>query len=683
LTLTISLFHFMARIPVVSTSRILSIFLCLLLGGALRSGMAQSDIRYQAGAEKMFSDALALYTRGEYKDAARVFGELLVMFPRSHRETAARVMKGKALLLAGEYGEAERTLASFSEQFPSSSYRADADYTLGLVSLYRQKPERAVEFFLGALRKAEPSNNELRKRIVAALDSTVESFITIPPLQRLIAESPDGEGKELLLLKLGEKQIAAGDIAGATATLDSLKKNYPRSVFVDRHWSLQKKLLEPRAVKIGLLLPLMKRVDASAAKEREVGVGLYEGIQLAYEEFLQRGKATRPVSLEVKDSERDASVAAEAVKELCADPGVICIIGPPYSNAAFAVAYHVNTNGVPMVTPTANANGIAATGPYVFQANPDFRTRARAMAQYAVLKLRMLRLGILSPNETNSKLMAETFAAEVRRLGASVIATEFYEPGATNLMNQLVGLRKKGNEAGAQPFLFFGTSVNKREIARLVRLGVSPKLLDSLLATKAVVNATWLLGDNARELLDAEGIPHRVGDPRVDSLERPVTAIQGLYCPISSSEEIGIVSSQVAFANLQTKILGSGEWNNERELNAHRRYCEGVVFEADTYIDVSDPAYADFVRRFSTRFGKRPSRYAVFGYDVGKSVFSLLEQGALSRVQLRDALEAMPTLQTLHAKLSFGLHRVNPWLHILEYSGGIIRRVDELSAEQP
>lgn len=673
----------MSFLSIVTTSRVLAIVACIVGVGAFTVGAGQTGIRYQAGAEKMFTDALALYTRAEYKEAARVLNELLVMFPRSHRETAARVMKGKALLRAGAYAEAEQTLAQFLTQFPGSAYRADAEYTLGLVFLYGHMPERAVESFLRGLRGVAPNNIPLRERLIAALDSTVESKISIPPLQRLIAEQPDGEGKELLLLKLGEKQIAAGDIAGAAATLDSLKKNYPRSNFVERHWTLQKKLLEPRDVKIGLLLPLMKRADRSAVKEREVGAGLYEGIQLAFEEFVQRGNVGRRVSLEVKDIGREAPVAAAAVKELCADPAVIGIIGPPFSQSAFAVAYHVNTNGVPLVTPTANANGIAATGPYVFQANPDFRARAQAMAQYAVRTLGLQRLAILSPNAPDNRAMAETFAAEVQRLGGTVVTTEFYEPGATNLMNQLVALRKKGNEAGGQPFLSFGTLVNKRETARLARLGVSAKLLDSLLEAKAVVNATWLLGEQARALLEAEGIPHRVGDPRVDSLERPVTAIQGLYCPIASPEEIGIVSSQVAFSNLQTKLLGSGEWNNERELNAHRRYCDGVVFEADSYIDAADTAYATFVRRLQARFGKRPNRDVVFGYDVGRVVVALLEQGALSREQLREALASLPTVQMIHAKLSFGARRVNPWLHILQFSGGSLRRVAEVMAEQP
>lgn len=665
-----------------SWTKIRCMILCLLLALVSPAMRAQELLTQTPEAERMFADGLSLFDKGAYKEAARVFGDVLLMFPQSHRETAARVMKGKALLYAREYDEAQRTLNDFIRQFPSSTYRPDAEYSLGLIALAQHLPERAAEHFLNALRSTSNDNITLRRRVLAALDSTIDVGMTLPPLYRLLAEEPEGEGREYLFIKVGEKHIARGDVAGASAVIDSLRRNYPATTFAERRSQLQRRLLEPPELKIGLLLPLMKHA-AQATKEREVGVALQEGIQLAYEELLARGNSTRRVHIEARDIEREASVAVAAVKELCADPGVIGIIGPPFTQTAFAVAYHVNTNGVPLVTPTANANGIAATGPFVFQANPDFEARARAVARYAVETLGLKRIGILAPNEMNSKLMADAFKTEAERLGAAVLAVEWYEPGATNLMNQLLALRRKGNAIAGEPFLAFGTSITKREAARLAQLGVPGKLLDSLIAVKAMVNATRLLGENARAVLDAEAIPYRSGDPRIDSLDRPVTAFQGLYCPIASAEEIGIVSSQVAYFNVQTRLLGSGEWNNERELAAHRRYCSGIVFESDTYLDPADPAYAAFVRRYIERFGKRPSRNAVFGYDVASVVFGLIEKGALSRAQLQEALASLPTRQTIHAKLSFGSRRVNPWLHILEYTGSTIRRVDELQTEEP
>jgi ABC-type branched-subunit amino acid transport system substrate-binding protein len=500
-------------------------------------------------------------------------------------------------------------------------------------------------------------------------------------LHRLIAEAGSGPAKEFLLVKLGEKLIEEGRIAAATATLDSLEFMFPQPSFAERRVLLRKRLLEPRTLKIGVVLPLMRNYEAQGPKERDVGISLYEGIQLAFEEFRESGGASRPIVLEVKDTEREPARAAAVVKELCADPAVIGIIGPPFSGAAFAVAYHANTSRVPLLTPTANADGIAATGPYVFQANPDFTARAKAMARYAVQSLRLTRLGVLSPNEPNSRVMAQAFAAEAARLGAEVLPPEFYEPGSTNLGTQLISLRRRANDAGGEPFLLFGASLGKRETAQLARMGVAPRVLDSLVTTKAVVNAEQLLGEQARTLLDGAGIPYRAGDPHVDSIARPVTALHGLYCPIASPEEIGIVSSQVAYFNLQTKLLGSGEWNNERELNTHRRYCSGVVFESDSYTSPAEADYARFASRFVQRFGKRPNRNTLYGYDVATIVFQLLQRGALTREQLREALATMPSVQTLHGKVSFGTRRVNPWLHILEYTGTAVQRVGEVMTE--
>ena len=51
-------------------------------------------------------------------------------------------------------------------------------------------------------------------------------------------------------------------------------------------------------------------------------------------------------------------------------------------------------------------------------------------------------------------------------------------------------------------------------------------------------------------------------EARAESLAQGSAGIQGLYCPISSPEEIGVVSAQLAYANIKTRLLGSGEWNS-------------------------------------------------------------------------------------------------------------------------
>jgi ABC-type branched-subunit amino acid transport system substrate-binding protein len=60
----------------------------------------------------------------------------------------------------------------------------------------------------------------------------------------------------------------------------------------------------------------------------------------------------------------------------------------------------------------------------VFQANPTFPARGRAMARYAVGRLGLDRLGVASQAGTLGADMAGAFATEARRLGAAVAFEE-------------------------------------------------------------------------------------------------------------------------------------------------------------------------------------------------------------------------------------------------------------------
>jgi ABC-type branched-subunit amino acid transport system substrate-binding protein len=642
---------------------------------------AQQEVEYSAEAEKFFSDALALYKKGDYKGAALAFERVTQSSTPNQRTTAALVMKGKAHVYSGDYTEAEKTLKSLLTQYPSSDYKGDAEYTLGLMYLGAQLPEKALESLITCWKTvvAQPSSAVLQDELVAAMDSTVDNYISLSLLQQLVSQVPGGSEKEFLLLKLGQKQAAAGDFKATAATLSLLRGDYANSTFPERLSDLQTELSRPHDLKLGLLLPLFQK-NEQAGREREIGVGLYEGISFALEEYSKNPQATK-ITLEARDTEREPSIAAEALNTLADDASVLGIIGPAFSHEALAVSGQANEKGIPTITPTANANGIAATGPFVFQANPDLETRARAMASYAINILKLKRLAVLASNEQTSKALAEAFAKDVVRLGAEMVATEWYDKGTTNLTRQLTNLRKKGNDAAQEPYIAFNERMTQRELSKLNKLGISMKVLDTLMATRRVVNATDFLGENAKSKLDAIGIPYTSSDPRIDSLQRIVTAIQGLYCPMSSSTEIGVVSSQIAFFGIETKMLGSGEWNNISELNANKRYCKGAVFESDTYTDSKEADYADFTNRFSQRYNRLPNKNNLYGYDVATLVLSIIQKGATTREQLKNALSEVRSYKSLHSKISFSPRRVSSWLHILEYSNETIQRVAEIEAE--
>ena len=115
---------------------------------------------------------------------------------------------------------------------------------------------------------------------------------------------------------------------------------------------------------------------------------------------------------------------------------------------------------------------------------------------------------------------------------------------------------------GADAYVNFGGKKKLGELMKLAGLGVPVKVLDSLLHKGAMVKVSALVGPGSATKLDSLGIRVVYNEQQVDSLDTPVTGIQGVYAPISSPDEIGVVSSQVVYFNLQAQLLGSGEWNN-------------------------------------------------------------------------------------------------------------------------
>jgi len=187
-----------------------------------------------------------------------------------------------------------------------------------------------------------------------------------------------------------------------------------------------------------------------------------------------------------------------------------------------------------------------------------------------------------------------------------------------------------------------------------------------------------LLGPDAGARADSLGIGTVPDDSKVDSLEYPVTSVQGIYAPISTPDDIGVISSQIVYFNFQTQILGSGEWNKFSELNANRRYCNGVVFESEAFIDSTTLAYSEFANGFAARFKKRPTRNTLFGYDSADLMFGLVRDGAMTREALTRALSMVLDYRGLHARIGFSAGRVNSWLPIMQYVADGILMVDEL-----
>jgi hypothetical protein len=468
-------------------------------------------------------------------------------------------------------------------------------------------------------------------------------------------------------------------ITAASIALDTLLSRYPGLPMQDRLGKLINSVAERSRVKIAALLPLMQRSDPSAMKE--IGNDVYDGIVFAADQYASDPTHRVRVGIDVRDTERDPLKAGRLVRELARDPEIIGIVGPVFTMTTQAAAESAQSAAIPLVTPTATGNGIASAGHFAFQANPDFETRGRAMARYAVQSRGFSRLAVLAPNDGRGRAMAEAFIREATSLGARIIGTEWYPRGTSDLKSQLRSLRHAGMLDAADPLIPFTGRLKHADLLKLVDLGIPTRRLDSLMAKGNRVNATLLLGPQARVRLDSVKFPFIFEEPHLDSLEYPVNAIEGLYAPISGPEEIGVVSSQVVYFHFLTQVLGSMEWNNIAELDVNKRYCDAVVFESDSYLDTVVSTSSELEKTFFMRYHKKLSRNALYGFDCARLVLSLIMDGATTRTTLANALGHVMAFQGVHGKIGLYPHRVNSWLSILQYSGDQIQRLEEINVE--
>jgi ABC-type branched-subunit amino acid transport system substrate-binding protein len=640
---------------------------------------AQPRVEYSADAEKLFARALGLYTEGNYHLAGEAFGRIITEYPSSQRITAAYVMRAKALYRSDENYEAARTAKAFLSLYPRSSYVPDAEMVLGLIYCRIERYGEAVGAFLEAWRTLPDSGDaRLRHEVMSSLDTTVGRHITRDSTYRLLQNGIRPAERAFFWSKIADKEIARENFLAASIALDSLLIRYPGLIPKDRLDLLRLRVAGKMSIKFGALVPLMKQSPPSAMKE--IGNEVYEGMLLAFDEFSQEPNTKVRVALETRDTNRDTALISQELQELASDSDLIGILGPVFSSPTLVAARGANAHHIPLVSPTANTNGIAATGAYVFQANPDYENRGRAMARYAVMVRKCTTLAVLAPSDSYGKYLAEGFLKGAEELGARVIATEWYQKGNPVLRTQMENIRRSGFMAAQDPLISFSGRLKTTDLKRIVDAGVPLARLDSLLSLGCVVSATWLFGPNGRAIVDSLGLMPSEDPKLLDSLDIPVTSIGAIYVPISGAEEIGMVSTQLVYYNLRAQVLGSGEWNNLSELDANKRYCNGIEFESDSYVDTGSVSYAAFLSDFVARFKKNPSKNSLFGYDTARLMLSLAAAGATTRESLALALAAVHDFQGLHSRISLAWNRVNSWLHVLRYTSDSIQHVSEVNA---
>lgn len=651
------------------------ILICGLTTLEASTSLQQDTLVYRGDVEREFVDAMRNFTAQKFDTAAALFSKILKEYPRSHRTTGTYIMGAKAYYRIGNYKESIKLLKDLMDLFPQSRYIDDGHYSLGLDYYQLGRYEDAAGEFLAARQLSHGS------RLIGMSERILEILamnqLTVAEMQMMLPDATINATKALLTYAIAVRVFRSGDVKNAQEILRTVISLPPDNKYVSEAIHLLAKMEKEGVLKVGVVLPLMLKAGPSAPR---AGLELLDGVQFAVDEYNLDG--VPKVNLEIRDSEGDPGIASRAVSDLCSDNAVVAIVGPLSSEDVFAASGVANTRGVPLLTPTATRNGVAAVGPYIFQLNPDFDTRGRVMARYAFLQRGARRFAVLASQGSVGEPLANAFMDEIKKLGGELVDVEWYFAGSTDMRPQLLAMRKKALEQSEVAIVDFAASMKEAVLRNMERWGVPSEVLDSLVERNASAPVTFLFGKNGKQIADSLGIPTVIVPPKYDSLATPVDNIDAMFVPIATSDEIGVVTSQIKYYNFQTMLLGTEDWNELSELDENRQYSDGAIFTTDSYANSDSQVFKNFTGTFQKAHNKKPVKNNLLGYDTMTLLLQTVKKGATQRNQIAAALPTVKNFHGLHSTISFTDRRVNSYLTVLQFKNRKITKIGEVDLSQ-
>jgi ABC-type branched-subunit amino acid transport system substrate-binding protein len=640
--------------------------------------MAQeTEVSFSPAAEEYFLLGIRQYSQKEFRPAYISFRQSVITHPNNHRVTAALMMAAKSEFALKNYREAIDLCDTIASQFPSTMYIEDIAFTRGMCFYNLGEYQRAYEEMVRTYSIAQQRLN--KEHSFKMIEHLAMEFFTDEQTVALLSDTLNPGIRNLLVVVLTERNYQEGKFDDVKRYIDRFDPASADQSLQFRINHVMSRIEKGNLVRIGVLLPLQRSVAAETREKRVVNEVL-EGIQLAVSDYDERtvpGQVS--MELDIRDSEKDSAVITSVIESWANDPGISGIIGPVFSTESMIAAKVAQRRSIPIVTPTATDEGISAIGPFVFQANSTNGAKGKTMAQYAVNVLGAKTIAVLASGVQSSATQADSFIAEAKRLGATILIDRRFKKGESDIRSYVRSIRVEASAMKPDYVVSMRGKINAAEVSRrLVSLGIKFSYIDSVIASGGLVNFTSLFGDSAKRIADSLKLPVRKTSIYVDSLQYPVTTIDLMYCPISNSHEIGVITSQLVLYNIKSILLGSGDWNDPNELDLNKRYADGVIFGFDRWIDRNGYT-TRIMNKYSQKFGKPMSDNVLFGYDAMSMLIRQFSEGVKSREQLAEALANVFEYPGIRNAVSLRPERVNSALHILQFRNGAVTKLQTYS----
>jgi ABC-type branched-subunit amino acid transport system substrate-binding protein len=644
------------------------VFLLLI---SMQSGPSGRAHAQAATADPLFESGIAAFRSGDYDLAATAFGAASEVAGNNPLATASCVMAAKSEYRAGHFGIALTRANYLLDHYPASAYRADAGYIAALSEFRSSSYDIAASSASDLVR--EHPGSVFAERAAELFGIITSSHLPLSELKRLAGAGLPPSLHGTASLALARAYVRRGEDSLAIAVLDGLRAGPEAGASLPGIGELRAEIGAGETIQIAALLPLGSGGPEGLGM---LGAELLDGIRYAEEEFNSGAAPGRRIDLIVQDVGMDSAGAASKIAALAASGKVRAVIGPVFSEPFSAASAAANASHLPIISPTASSDRLAAVGPFVFQANPDNETRGRAAARYAVDELRMSSFVIMASDDPVGRSHAAAFAEQARDLGATVYSTVFFPPGANDLRREFLAVRRAVMADGS---LISREDLSRPGIPEFLRMSGAdtlPAFRDTGLST---VSVTSIFGARGYAVAESLGLPLVAEDTTAGQLDVPMVTADGIYVALGDPEQLDYVAPQLDYFNIRAQVIGNNEWYDLERLRENRTSLDGAIFLSDFDDRRSDSAMTAFSSAFARRHGKPPTKFTLYGYDTMRLLLEQVRGGARTRLEIASRLAAVEEYPGLHSPITLRDGRVNRHLHVMKFEGGEIRRIGTAS----
>ncbi|RJR44851.1 MAG: hypothetical protein C4567_04010 [Deltaproteobacteria bacterium] len=354
---------------------------------------------------------------GDWHDSLKRYQALLSREPQPDIALKARYGVGRAYFKLGQYQQASQVLESLTAGELPPGLRFSTQALLTEMSLKQGRVDQAF----ARLRLAAQDLHSGDKEWFDDLKTRLVEQATPQELESLVALYRDTPLTAPLLLRLVNLAQKAGNAEEMEKWASTLKERFPESPEA----AGLERLLRGQKVLAGVLLPLTG--DFSIPGRR-----VKQGMELA-----AKGTA---LELSFQDTPNNPETAAQQVRELAKDPGVLAILGPLGSAASQGAAQAAQEAQTPLIA-LSQKEGITRAGDFVFQAFLTARQQVRALLRRTSEQMGLKRYAVLYPDSAYGQTFMQQFLEEASVQGVEVVEQTAYAPATRDFGPALATLK--------------------------------------------------------------------------------------------------------------------------------------------------------------------------------------------------------------------------------------------------